>query len=82
MDWPDGDILGFGRVLRVGDGYGGLKGFNVWRSVGGVEGDMVGRVPVFGGNLEGEREGEEGIDGWGDVSASGDGEGSGLLDCQ
>lgn len=37
---------------------------------------MVWGVVVAGGDLDGEGEAEEGVDGWGDVAALGDGEGA------
>lgn len=42
--------------------------------MGGVERDMVGWMPIFRSNFEDEGKVEEGIEGRGDVSASGDGE--------
>ena len=40
------------------------------------EGDVACGVVVFGGELEGEGEGEEGVEGWDDVAPAGDGEGA------
>ena len=39
-----------------------------------VEGDMVRGVPVFGRNFENEGKGEEGVNCWGYLSTSSDGE--------
>lgn len=41
--------------------------------MGGVEGDMVGRVPVLRSNFESEGEGKERIDGVDNISGSIDG---------
>lgn len=79
VNWPHGNILGFGWVLGVRDDHGGLEGLDIWRSMGGVERDMIGRVPVFRSNSQSEGKGKERIDGGNKISGSIDGQGSRLL---
>ena len=62
-----GRVSGERRVGCCAVGVGGVVG---------VEGDVVAGVPVAGGDLEGEGEGEEMVDGWGNGAAVRDGEGA------
>jgi hypothetical protein len=79
---PEAGRVCLGGVGRVGDGGGVGEGLFGRVVVVDGEGDVVGRVPVFGGDLEGEgcaREGEERVDQGGNVTAFGDGEGTVLF---
>lgn len=82
VNGPDGNILGFGWVVGIGDVYRGLKGFDIWRGVGALEGDMIGRMPIFGRNFQSKGKGEKIVDNRGNVSSSGNGERSILPICQ
>jgi len=50
--------------------------------MGGMERDMVRRVPVFRSNFESEGKAKKMVDGGDDISGSSDGQRSGLLGCQ
>lgn len=70
---PEARRVRLGRVERVGDDARVDEGA-LARVVGG-EGDVGGRVPVFGADAEDEGgEGEEGVDEGDDGAAVGDGE--------
>ena len=48
----------------------GLEGFVVWWAMGGMEGDVIQRMEISGGDFEGEGHREEGVDRWCNVPAS------------
>lgn len=71
---PQAALVRLRGVSGVSDGGGVDEGARA-RVVGG-EGDVVRRVPVFGGDFEGEWVGEERVDGGEDGAAVGDGKGA------
>jgi len=76
---PEPALVPLGGVRGVGDRREG--GVGLGARVAGGEGDVVSWVPVFGGDLEGEGIGEEGVDGGDDVAALGDCQGAVLVGC-
>lgn len=75
VDWPEAGGVGLGWVEGVD--YGGGVDEGTFFGVVGGEGDVVGGVPVLGGDAEGEgRGGEEVVDEGDDGAALGDGEGA------
>lgn len=79
MVGPESALVRLGGVRGVGDGREG--GVGLGAGVVGGEGDVIPGVPVFGGDLEGEGVGEEGVDGRDDVAALGDCQGAVLVGC-
>lgn len=71
---PQAALVSLGGVVWVDDGDAVDEGLLAW--VVGREGDVRAGVPVLGGDLDGEGEGEEFVDRGDDVAAVRDGEGT------